>query len=51
MKSRFIALSICILALTAFQAQASVFSGSGGGSSLQTVFNSAGYDYIDVADY
>jgi hypothetical protein len=51
MKSRIAALGVCVLALTAFQAQASVFSGSGGGSSLQTVFNSAGYDYIDVADY
>ena len=51
MKSRILALSICVLALIAFQAQASVFSGSGGGSSLQTVFNTLGYDYIDVADY
>lgn len=41
---------LCLLALSAFQVQASVFSGSGG-SSLQSVFNRMGYDYIDVANY
>ncbi|MCK5618595.1 MAG: PEP-CTERM sorting domain-containing protein [Candidatus Krumholzibacteria bacterium] len=50
MKGKILALSICILGLCAFQAQASVFSGSGGGS-LQSLFNSMGYDYIDVASY
>ena len=51
MKGRVLALSIVVFALCAIPAQASVFSSSGGGSSLQSVFNSVGYDYIDVADY
>jgi len=50
MKSRLFVFSACLLALFAFQAHASVFSGSGG-SSLQSLFNSLGYDYIDVANY
>lgn len=50
MKARTPVLCVCILALCAFSAQASVFSGSGG-SSLQSTFNRLGYDYIDVADY
>jgi hypothetical protein len=50
MKGRLLTLSICILALFAVQAHASVFSGSGG-SSLQSLFNSMGYSNIDVADY
>jgi hypothetical protein len=50
MKGRLLTLSICILALFAIQAHASVFSGSGG-SSLQSVFNNLGYNNIDVADY
>jgi hypothetical protein len=50
MKGKILVLSICLLGLFAFQAQASVFSGSSGGS-LQSLFNSMGYDYINVADY
>jgi hypothetical protein len=50
MKGRIFVLCSCILALTAFQTQASVFSGSGGGS-LQSIFNSIGYEHIDVANY
>jgi|GEM_PF-3553771 len=50
MKGKILVLSICFLGLCAFQAQASVFSGSGGGS-LQSMFNNMGYDYIDVASY
>ena len=50
MKSRILVLTICLLAILALQAQASVFSGSSG-SSLQSLFNGLGYDYIDVADY
>jgi hypothetical protein len=50
MRARFLILTVCLLALSAFQAQASVFSGSGG-SSLQSLFNDMGYDYIDVASY
>lgn len=50
MRGRLLTISLCFLALFAFQAQASVFSGSGG-SSLQGLFNDMGYDYIDVANY
>jgi hypothetical protein len=50
MRVKILVLSFCLLGLCAFQAQASVFSGSGGGS-LQTLFNGMGYDYIDVANY
>jgi hypothetical protein len=51
MKGRVLVVSILVIAVCAVHAQASVFSSSGGGSSLQSVFNSIGYDYIDVADY
>jgi len=50
MKGRTIGLCFCILAVTAIQTQASVFSGSGG-SSLQSIFNNTGYGHINVADY
>ncbi len=50
MKGRVLLIAFGVLALCAFQTHASVFSGSGGGS-LQNVFNSLGYDYIDVANY
>lgn len=50
MKGRIFVLTSCLMALVVFQAQASVFSGSGG-SSLQSLFNNLGYEYIDVADY
>jgi hypothetical protein len=50
MKGRLFLIAFGVLALCAFQSHASVFSGSGGGS-LQNVFNSLGYDYIDVANY
>jgi len=50
MKGKVLILGVCILALFAYHAQASVFSGSGG-SSLQSLFNGIGYDNIDVADY
>lgn len=50
MKGRILLIALGVLALSAFQTHASVFSGSGGGS-LQNVFNSLGYDYINVANY
>jgi len=50
LKGMLFIVAACIVALSVAVAQASVFSGSGG-SSLQSTFNSLGYDYIDVADY
>ncbi len=50
MKGRILLIAFGVLALCAFQTHASVFSGSSGGA-LQNVFNSLGYDYIDVANY
>jgi len=50
MKGKLLILALCIAALAGGQAQASVFSGSGG-SALQSVFNSLGYGHIDVANY
>lgn len=50
MKGRVLVLTVVTLALCALQAQASVFSGSGG-SSLQSVFNNIGYGHINVANY
>jgi len=50
MKGRVLLIAFGVLALCAFQTHASVFSSSGGGA-LQNVFNSLGYEYIDVANY
>jgi len=50
MKGKLLILGLLLAATIAVQAEASVFSGSGG-SSLQGIFNQLGYDYIDVGNY
>jgi hypothetical protein len=50
MRGRLLVITLCLIATCAFQAQASIFSGGGGGT-LQALFDSKGFDYIDVANY